>query len=283
MKNKTESHGNSKIVIQGVGSRTITVKVNDEVREIRNDVDALQELIQTQGQTTFQAGEKIYNIGEISEAQFTQIVHQNFPESRTSRYLKIFLLVVVPLAAIAFAVLYFRYQQMQQPLVFTVALKNLTPNPELPFEKGKITLKYGDKRETLEVEKVEQEAIFKGIPANFRGDVVTVQFEGERFVRTDTVFTLSGTYLLLPVRRDNSLARIFGIVKDDAGNPVADVQISVQDLTVRSDSTGRFTLPIPFDRQRKEQRIRAFKPGYKTWDYTSPVIANEEIAIILSQ
>jgi len=180
-------------------------------------------------------------------------------------------------------VLYFRYQQMQQPLVFTVALKNMTPNPELPFERGKITLKYGDKREILEVEKIDQEAIFKGIPANFRGDVVTVQFESERFVRTDTSFTLSGNYLLLPIRRDDSLARIYGIVKDDAGNPVADVLISVQDLTVRSDATGRFTLPIPFDRQRKEQRIRAFKPGYKTWDYTSPVISNEEIAIILSQ
>lgn len=280
MKDETKIPGNKHIFIQSVTSNTITVKVNDEVREIPNDVAALQKLIQAQGQTTFQAGEKIYNIGEISEANFTEIIHQNFPESRTSRYLKIFLFIFVPVLAISFAVLYFRYQQMQQPLVFSVALENLTPNPELPFEKGKITLKYGDKTETQEVE---QEAVFRGIPANFRGKLVAVQFEAEGFFKKDTSFILSDNHLLLPVRRDSSLARIFGLVKDDAGNPVADVQISVQDLMARSDVAGRFTLLIPFNRQRKEQRIRAFKPGYNLWDISSPVIANEEMAIILTQ
>lgn len=278
MKDETKIPGNKNIVIQSVSAGAITVKVNGEVREIRNEVGALQNLIEAQGQTTFQAGEKIYNIGEISEAQFTQIIHQNFAESRTSRYLKLFLYIFVPVLAIAFAVLLYRYQQMQQPLVFSVALENLTPNPELPFEKGKITLQYGDKTETQEVE---HEAVFKSIPANFRGQPIAVHFEAQGFVKIDTAFTLSGTHLLLPIRRDSSLAKIFGTVKDDTGNPVADVQISVQDLTARSDAAGRFTLLIPFDRQRKEQRIRAFKPSYKLWDYSSPVIANEEIDIIL--
>ena len=280
MKNDGDIPGNNNIIIQSVNAGKITVKVNGEVREIPNDVGALQRLIAAQGQTTFQAGEKIYNIGEISEAQFTQIINQSFAESRTSRYLKIFLYVFVPIIAISFAVLYYRYQQMQEPLVFSVALENLTPSKELPFEKGKITLKYGDKTETQEVE---AEAVFKGIPANFRGERVAVQFEAEGFVKTGTAFTLSDNHLFLPIRRDSSLARIFGIVKDEDGNPVADVQISVQDLTARSDAAGRFTLLIPFDRQRKEQRIRAFKPGYQPWDNTSPVIANEEIAIILTR
>lgn len=223
-------------------------------------------------------------------SQLDKLVDNNFigmdkPETDSSQKksdstIKIFLYVFVLFVAITFAVLYFRYQQMQQPLVFSVALKNLTPNPELPFEKGKITLKYGDKSETQEVE---HEAIFKGIPANFRRKRVTVQFEAEGFVRTDTVFVLKDDHISLPIRRDSSLARIFGIVKDEAGNPVADAQISVQNLTARSDAAGRFNLHIPFDWQRREQRIRAFKPGYKAWDYSSPVIANEEMAIILSQ
>ncbi len=278
MKKKINSPDNKNIVIQSVSKNTITVKVNDDVHTVPYDITELQKLIQAQGQATFQAGEKIYNIGEISEAQFTQIIQQNFPESRTSRYLKIFLNVFVPVVAISFAILYYQYRQMQQPLVFSVALQNLTPNPDLPFEKGKITLKYGDKTETQEIE---QEAVFKGIPANFRGEMVAVLFEAQGFVKTDTSFILSDNHLLLPIRRDSSLARIFGTVKDDAGNPVADVQISVQDLTARSDAAGRFTLLIPFDRQRKEQRIRAFRPDYKPWDFSSPIIANEEIAIIL--
>lgn len=258
----------------------MTVKVNGEVREIPNTVGALHQLIAAQGLTTFQAGEKIYNIGEISQAQFTNIINQI--ESRTSRYLKIFLYVFVPVVAIAFAVLYVRNQRLQEPLVFSVTLDNRSPSPELPFETGKVTLLFDGEPKSKEVIEPETEAIFKGIPANFRGKRVAVHFEAEGFVKTDTAFILSGEHLLLPIRRDSSLAKIFGIVKDDGGLPLAEVEISVQNLTARTEASGRFMLPpIPFAQQRKAQRIRAFKPGYQPWDNTSPVIANEEIAIIL--
>lgn len=51
------------------------------------------------------------------------------------------------------------------PLSLTVLLDNQTPNAYLPFETGKVTLIYGDK---MEDKPIEQEAVFKGIPANFK-------------------------------------------------------------------------------------------------------------------
>jgi len=62
------------IIIQGVTESTLTLNVNGTVWEIHNQLEVLKDLIQAQGQTTFQVGEKIYNIGKINEANFGDVI-----------------------------------------------------------------------------------------------------------------------------------------------------------------------------------------------------------------
>ena len=202
-------------------------------------------------------------------------------ESDTSRRLRFFLYLFVPLLAIGGTFFWYRYQQMQAPLSLTVNMDNRTPNPELPFEGGTVTLQYGDESKTLPIRREQAETDFKGIPANFRDEKISLIFEAAGFVKIDTVFALSGNRLNLPIRRDNSLGRIFGTVKDQRGNPVADAQVIVQEITARTDAAGNFSLTIPFEKQRREQQIRVFKTGYEESNRTYTIVANEDIGILL--
>lgn len=172
------------------------------------------------------------------------------------------------------------YVKMKTPLALTLMLKNRTPNPELPFEGGTISLQYGDKTDT---QPIQTEANFKGIPANFWGEELALHFEANGFVTIDTIFELLSNSLTLPIRRDNSLGRIFGTVKDGNGNPLSGVEILVQDLSARSKPNGTFELIIQFDKQRKQQRVVANLKGYQPWDYTFPVSDKEEVSIILQK
>lgn len=203
-------------------------------------------------------------------------------ESKTSQRLRLLLYIFVPVLAIGAAYFWYQYEKMQTPLALTVTIDNLTPNPELPFEGGTLRLQYGDKTDT---QTIQTEANFKGIPANFRGQEIALHFEANGFVPIDTSVELSSNLLTLPIRRDNSLGRVFGTVKevkdDDKAYPLAGVEIRVQDLSTFSRANGTFELPIPFEKQRKQQRVTATLKGYGLWDYTFPASDKEEIPIIL--
>lgn len=201
-------------------------------------------------------------------------------ESKTSQRLRLLLYVFVPILAIAGAFFWYQYEKMQTPLALTITVDNRTPNPELPFEGGTLRLQYGDKTDT---QAIQTEADFKGIPANFRGEELSLHFEATGFVSVDTSFELSSSLLTLPIRRDNSFGRVFGTVKDGNGNLLAGAEIRVQDLNTISGSNGTFELKIPFAKQRKQQRVTANLQGYKPWDYTFPVSDKEEVPIILQK
>lgn len=206
---------------------------------------------------------------------------QHVTESKTSRNIRLFLLVFVPLLAITTAVLYYRYQQMQKPLLLTVMLDNRTPNPELDKGfGGQMMLSYGAKADT---QSIVNETTFKGIPANYRKETVRLKFAAKGFQTVDTIFTLNKESLTLPIRRDRTYARLAGQVTDEAGNPVADAKVSTQNITGETDDQGQFSLDIPFEKQRKQQRLTVSKAGFNPWDRTEPVFPNEIIRIQLEQ
>jgi Effector-associated domain 11 len=201
-------------------------------------------------------------------------------ESNMSRRLRLFLYVFVPLLAIGFAFLYNKNQKLNEPLNLTVKVSDATPNPNIPFEKAKVILTYGDKTESQIVEK---EATFKGIPPNFRDANVQIKCEADGFVMVQNNFTLSENTVTIPLSRDNSLGTIFGCIKDEKGKGLENVQLTVQDISVLSKASGDYTLAMPFEKQLKKQRLRAFKQGFKDWDYETPVISGTPVNIILKQ
>lgn len=103
--------------------------------------------------------------------------------------MKIFLYVFVPFLAIAGAVIWYRFQVMQRPLQLKVRVENRTPNAELPEPSGMLALTYGSKTE--QKESVSVEALFEGIPANFKGEQLLLQFSAKGFVPVDTLFIFS--------------------------------------------------------------------------------------------
>ena len=201
-------------------------------------------------------------------------------ESQTSRNLRLLLYVFVPILAIGFAFLYNKNKELNEPFNLTIAVKDATPNPNIPFEKATITLRYGDKTENQTVEK---EAIFKGIPTKFKDKQVEIIGAADGFVTLQTSIPLSENIITIPLSRDNSLGTIFGHVKDEKGYGLADVQVTVQDISVVSNASGYYTLLIPFEKQLKAQRVKAFKKGYKDWDFETPVLRGAPVNIILKQ
>jgi hypothetical protein len=246
--------------------------------------------------------DKIYNINSSKNAHFDSSVKDSknvvnnssfnvggnlnigdttvHTESKTSRNLRIFWNAFGPILLIAFVFFYYKTQKLSEPLYLTVQIADATPNPNIPFEKAKITLTYGDKTESQTVEK---EAIFKGISPSFRDANVQIVCEAEGFVSVQRVFALSENAVTIPLRRDNSLATIFGQIKDEKGYALADVQVKVQDIIVVSNASGTYSLPIPFEKQLKTQRITAFKKGYKPWDYETPVISGTPVNMIMKK
>ncbi len=256
-------------------------KLDIMAKSVQRYLDNPDEPIAIAEETKAQGGLSVSNTNVSIKGD--QINAQNstiHTESESSKRIKLFLYVFVPLLAISLAVIGYRYQEMQKPLNLTVQLKNLTENPNLPFEKGQITLSYGDKTESQEI--TGKEIIFKGIPANFKGESIKLDFRSEGFRQIDTVLSLSAEAVTLPIRRDEAYSKVFGIVKDDNNQPVAGAEVSIQDLSSTTQSNGRFVIQIPFDKQLKKQRVQVFKKGFQTWDYESPV-NGEEIQIILEK
>ena len=195
-------------------------------------------------------------------------------ESETSLY------IFVPIWALAAAFGYIQYQKLNEPLNLTVFLKDVVPNLAVPLKSARVTLTFGDKTET---KVVDNEATFKGIPPNYRDKSVLVEVQADGFATVAQSFVLSEKTLTIPLSKDGSLSKVVGTIKDESRNPVAGVQVSVLDATVSSDELGHFALPIPPDKQRPTQRVQAFKKGFKSWDFETPIIPNEPVEIILKR
>lgn len=191
-------------------------------------------------------------------------------------------LVLVILLIVALLCLWGRNLVLSTPLNLSVRVDNRTPNAELPQAEAKISLTYGDKVETLSAA---EEVIFKGIPANFRNKAVRVECEVPGFFVVDTSFVLADQLLVIPIYRDKSFAQLKGnVTLDTAGDeiiPLEGVDVEVQDLHTFTDANGNFSLQIPFEKQRTEQRVILRKKGYNAWDQTVPVMANEVMRVTM--
>ena len=73
---ETENTTDKNIVIQGVTENTITVLVDGMTHEIQKKLDVLQELMLKQASKSIQTADKIYNIGNINNANFDFLVNQ---------------------------------------------------------------------------------------------------------------------------------------------------------------------------------------------------------------
>lgn len=182
-----------------------------------------------------------------------------------------FLLPLLVLTGAFLGIYYFH------PTDMTVRINEIRAIPELPFQEGMVILNYGDKTESL---KIFDEVIFKQIPSKYKRYEVNLSFSAVGFEKTDTIIKLA-KYIELPIKRDNSLGVIFGSIKDESGNPLKDVTITVKDLNTQTDENGLFRIEIPLEKQKDEQRLKAFKNGYQPTEVTGAPSDIHEWRLIL--
>ncbi len=185
-------------------------------------------------------------------------------------------LVLLPIILV---VLTFKYLQSSKPFDLTVVAMEVNGIESLPYEEGELTVFYGKKKEVIKFEEV---GVLKDIPARYRGVNGRIIFKSSGFEVIDTVIRMHDNLIRLPIYRDKSLSRICGVVKNSRNEPLSKVEITVKNITVRTDNQGRFKINIPIQLQQQEQRLTAWKKGYQLWDYHFPVIEEKDVRIILN-
>jgi hypothetical protein len=71
MSNSPETPGAQNVVIENVTPDSMKINVNGEVKEIKNGLEELKSLLQNLNLENFKSGDKIYNIGTITNATFS--------------------------------------------------------------------------------------------------------------------------------------------------------------------------------------------------------------------
>jgi hypothetical protein len=71
------------------------------------------------------------------------------------------------------------------------------------------------------------------------------------------------------------------MVKDEDNLPLKGVTVSAAGISTETDGMGQFRIEIPLDKQREEQRVTAYKEGYKLWDFSGPTSDKVPWKIIL--
>ena len=66
-----DTTGAPSVVIENVTADSMKVNINGEVQEIKNGLDELKSLLQKMNAEDFKSGDKIYNIGSITNATFS--------------------------------------------------------------------------------------------------------------------------------------------------------------------------------------------------------------------
>jgi hypothetical protein len=204
-------------------------------------------------------------------------------ESQSSKWLKIFTYILVPVLALGGAYLVILYFQNSQPVNLKVRIDNLTPSPNLPDPKGTIKLTFGACDNTLVLENKKDEVLFEGQPRSCFDEPLRLQYVAPGFYPVDTMVTWKGKAINLPVKRNKDLALISGTVTDGAGIPVSDTVVSIQNCcSTVTDPKGYYELKVPFPSQRTKQELIFSHETYGRKTVRSPVFPGSPISHMFS-
>ena len=117
------------------------------------------------------------------------------------------------------------------------------------------------------------EAYFPGIPARYRNQEVPISIlaEGYELAYPNRKHPLAGDGVYVAVKRDDSLGRVYGTVRDESGKPLSGVSLTIDGVSSTTGADGRFEINIPQEKQRSEQVLEAWLEGYELWrDFVYP-------------
>ena len=123
------------------------------------------------------------------------------------------------------------------------------------------------------IENIKKNHLFRSIPTNFRDASFRIKYEAEGFVKVDTTIPYTKS-ITLPVYRNDDLALIQGYVYEEGTEPpegIEGVKVSIPCCSAYSEASGKFKLPVPFEYQRRRQRLKLFKEEFHQRSTTEPI------------
>ena len=79
------------------------------------------------------------------------------------------------------------------------------------------------------------------------------------------------------------LDKVVGKVRDSRNRPLGEVTISVQGIRTETNELGEFSLRISKDKQQSEQKLTAFKQGYRVYDAVIYPATRQAVEIVLKK
>ena len=131
-----------------------------------------------------------------------------------------------------------------------------------PVSDAVVTLRVGSETKSDTVSGKEAEASFLNIPGKYIGREARITVSCDYFFPVDTVVTLSRD-MTVAMRRD---PMAFGDIRVELLDKntlscVADMDVTVDGVAVRSDADGIVTLTVPLARQKPKYAVRIVKTG----------------------
>ncbi len=168
---------------------------------------------------------------------------------------------------------------------FTVFIEDSTGISPLKNTGKLILLIENDKR----VENIDDKGStnFKELPDEMLDHPAQLQLEAKGWIfengKTVTEVKLQGKSSRIIVKMDNSLCCVSGSVRNQKNSFVAGVKVNIGDLFSTTDENGRFNIEIPLEKQKDEQKLTAYKKGFKIWEDQVFPATRQEVDIILIQ
>lgn len=159
---------------------------------IQTEIQAAISIMQSKNvlvNTTIQAG------GDVHVGDRTIVT-----ESDTSKRLRLWLFLLVPILALGGVWLWGQYQQALQPFNLNVLLENRSSNPHLPKPNGTLTIIYGGNPKSID--NISSSHVFQGIPSNYKTAPIRLQYQADGFWPIDTTITNAAT-VSLPLKRND--------------------------------------------------------------------------------
>ena len=148
--------------------------------------------------------------------------------------------------------------------------------------KGEVMIDLGNERQTKNIRE-KGDAYFPAIPSEFYNKSVSLSVIAEGFESAKKEYELKGESLYVEIKPDDSLAKVFGTVRDTENNFLKDVTVRIGDLQAVSDKNGAFSLDIPLGKQKIQQTITAHKEGYEIWEAFVYPGTGQEVKITLNK
>jgi len=190
-------------------------------------------------------------------------------KQQNQRQNRLNLIIVFSLAVCLFiAGTFIAYKLINQPFTATIQVYGWENEQQNPLDgKGILVLTLGDKTEKAEINR-QGEALFKGILPQYNGKTVFARIadtQGEPYYLPDSLILIQKNSTTKVRVLLHGLEKLRGTVYDNiSGEGLPNVSVSIADITAITDENGFFTIEIPIEKQKREQKILIRKEGYES-------------------